>query len=74
MDVGIDERRGEEAAVGVEPGDLVGAVDPDGPGGADGDDAIALGPDVLQGDVGAGGRMDARIPDEQARRGSLPRS
>jgi hypothetical protein len=73
VDVGIDERRREEAALGIELGDAVGAVDADGARGSDGDDAIALGPDVLQGDVGARGWMDARVADEQARRGSLPR-
>jgi hypothetical protein len=73
VDVRVDERRREEAALGVELGDLVGPVDPDRAGGRDGDDPVALGPDVLERDVGARGRMDARVSDEQARRGSLPR-
>jgi len=73
VDVRVDERRRQQAALRVELGDVVGAVDADGPGGRDAGDAIALGLDVLQRDVGAGGRMDARVADEQARRGSLPR-
>jgi hypothetical protein len=69
VDVGIDERRGEQAAAGIE--DVV-AVRVDGPGRGDLGDAVAIGPNVLQRDVGARGRMDARVSDEQARRGSLP--
>jgi hypothetical protein len=72
MHVRIHERRREEAALGVELGDAVVAIDPDGAGRADLGDSIAVGPDVLQRDVGARGRMDARVPNEQPRRGSLP--
>jgi hypothetical protein len=69
----IDQGRREQAALGIELRDVIRSIDPDGGGRRNGDDAIALGADVLQRDVGAGGRMDARIPDEQARLGSLPR-
>lgn len=72
MDVGIDERRREQAALGVELSEPVVAIDPDGAGRPYLDDSIAVAPNVLQRDVGARGRMDARVPNQQPRRGSLP--
>jgi hypothetical protein len=69
VDVRIDERRRDEAALGIE---LATAVGSDRAGGADLGERGSVDPDVDERDVGARGRMDARVPDEQPRRGFLP--
>jgi hypothetical protein len=69
VDVGIDQRRREEAARCVE---LAAAVRLDRAGGLDLGDGLAVGSNVDERDVGARSRMDARIANEQSCRGTLP--
>jgi len=80
VDVRVDERRGQEAPLGVE--DVVWARIRAGRGAsigtgragvarasrADRDDPTAVGADVDQRDIPARGRMDARVSDQQSRR------
>jgi hypothetical protein len=71
VDMRVDERRGEEAAVRVEDAAVIGR---DRAGRPDLGDRVAVGPNVDERDVAARGRMDARVADEQSCRGSLRRA